>query len=186
MIYNTVKDYVKELCGKPENFLTASFFNEHVLIVADYCNQLSRLLTADNEIVCISAYLHDVSAILDFKTLATHNINSSEIAESFLMKIGYPDDKVVRIKQCIMNHTTPIRIGERAIEDVVLSNADAISQIINPAFWLYFVFKIRNMGFEDGKLWYLNKINTNWNLLIDPAKKLIEDKYLLLNKCLSK
>jgi HD superfamily phosphodiesterase len=185
MIYNNTKDYIKEMCGKSENILTPAFFDEHIMIVLDYCNQLSKLLNADNEIVCISALLHDVSAVLDFKTLSTHNIDSSLIAESFLMSIGYPHEKILRVKQCIYNHTSPIKVGEGAIEDVVLSNADAISQITNTAYWLYFVYKIRNMSFEDGKMWYLNKVEKNWTCLIEPAKTLIKDKYFIVKKYFS-
>jgi uncharacterized protein len=150
----------------------------------DYCDQLCAILNADCEIVRISAYLHDISAVIDFKTLPTHNTNSSEIAESFLAKNNYPRNKIEKVVQCIKSHISPLTIQKGNIEDVVLSNADAMSQIVNPAYWLYFAYKLRGLNFNDGQSWYLNKINTNWNLLIDPAKKLIEDKYWNVKKAL--
>lgn len=181
---NNIIDYVKEACGKPENVFSPSFFDEHLLIVSEYCESLSTILSADREILSISAYLHDISVILDIKTLATHNFNSSDIAESLLRKYNYPENKIERVKQCIINHVTPVRFGEGNAEDIVLSNADAISQIVNPNYWLYFVYKVRNMNYEDGRRWYLNRIDTNWDLLIEPAKNLIEDKYMHIKKCL--
>jgi uncharacterized protein len=179
-----IKNYTKNVCNQPNNLLSPYFFNEHIIVVSEYAERLSNLLNGDIEIVKISSYLHDISAILDIKTLATHNIDSSGIAESILFQNNYPGTKIERIKQCIIKHSLPLKIEDGSIEEVCLSNADAISQIVNPSFWLYFSFKVRGLDYIAAKTWYLNKIDSNWNLLIEPAKKLVEEKYSLVKKAL--
>lgn len=177
MISKIVYEYVKNTCENPGNVLSKYFFEEHISLVVKYGDQLCDLLKADKEILHLSAYLHDISAILDFKTLSTHNSDSAEIAENILFKNNYPKDKIEKVSQCIINHVSPIKLGDGTVEDVCLSNADAMSQITNPGYWLFFAFKIFNLNYDEGRSWYINKINNNWNKLIDPAKKLIELNY---------
>ena len=182
MMTEIMKNYAKELCEKPENILTPHFFTEHLLIVAEYGDKLSAILNGKTEIVTIAAYLHDISAVIDFKTLPTHNEKSADIAENILQQHNYDKSTIGQIKKCILNHITPLGINDGSVEDICLSNADAISQIVNPSFWLYFAFKILSLDFNDARKWYLNKIESSWNLLIEPAKKLIEEKYVLVKR----
>ncbi len=77
-----------------------------------------------------------------------------------------------------------IEIGEGTTEEVCLSNADAMSQIVNPVYWLYFAFVIRPLNFVDGRAWYLQKIESNRDALIEPAMDLVADKYILVRKAL--
>lgn len=180
MIENELKLYVKETCKESTNLLTESFYEEHILVVYYTCKELCRVLNVESEISCLSAILHDISAVLDFKSLPTHNMDSAEIAKKILLEKEYPYAKIEKVKQCIQNHMFPIKINEGSIDDVILSNADAISQILNPSYWLFFSFKIKNMSFKDGIKWYVNKIDSNWNSMIEPAKELIKTKYMML------
>ncbi|HEX3043291.1 MAG TPA: hypothetical protein VHY08_00940 [Bacillota bacterium] len=68
---------------------------------------------------------------------------------------------------------------------ICVSNADAISQITNPIYWLYFAFHIRNYDFETGREWLLNRIENNWDLLIKPAKELVEVRYNTIKRLLA-
>lgn len=100
---------------------------------------------------------------MDITTLSNHNYVSSEIAKSVLFKNGYAHDKIYKVRQCILTHTSPIQIGNGKAEEVCLSNADAIAQIVNPTYWLYLVYKIQNLSFNKGRLWNLSRINSKWN-----------------------
>jgi uncharacterized protein len=184
MIEDIIRNYTKHSCEEPENMLSPSFFTEHLLVVSEYAEKLCTLLGGDHEIVRISSYLHDISAVLDFTTLPTHNVNSADLAESILNQHDYPKDKTEKVKQCILKHAVPMKIGDGTVEEVCLSNADAISQIVNPTYWLYFAFKIRSLDFAAGRAWYLQKIGSNWDALIEPARRLVEDKYVLVRKAL--
>lgn len=62
-------------------------------------------------------------------------------------------------------------------EDSCVSNADAIAQITNAAYWLYYVYQIRQFEFDKGREWMRNRVEKNWHALIPQAKELIEEPY---------
>ncbi len=177
MALKAVRERVFELCQLPENRLTGAFFEEHLCVVAQYALQLADKLHADPELVELAAYLHDISAVLDFTTLSTHAVDSSAEAGEILAGLGYPPEKIAAIQIAIGLHTVPLKAGGGSPEAVCLSNADAVSQIANPAYWLFFAFRILNLDFTEGCQWYLNRIMQNWNALIPEARALIEKKY---------
>ena len=101
------RDYAIQACRKPENALDASFFDLHLKVVAFYAVALADTLGADREVVEIASYLHDISAVMDIKTLLTHPINSGDIAEKLLLSEGYPYEKTIKVKQRILRHASP-------------------------------------------------------------------------------
>jgi uncharacterized protein len=185
MIESIIEEYVINVCSEPANMFTRSFYADHLLVVLKYSELLADTLKADKEIVRLSSLLHDISAVMDIKTLPAHNINSADMAELLLRQNNYPEERIQMVKQTILKHTSPIKIGEGTPEEICLSNADAISQIVKPAYWMYFVFKIRNLTYEEGKNWLITKIDSNWNSLIEPAKALIEKEYKLVKETLN-
>ena len=185
MMMKKIEDHVKQTCEKKENLLSNHFYHEHLDVVSEYAKKLCIQLSGDQEIVQIASYLHDISAILDFKTLPTHHEDSANIAEELLVQNSYNSSKTAQVKQCILNHTTPISIDNASsVEEVCLSNADAISQIIRPTYWLYFAYNVLSLDYPKAKAWYINKINNNWEALIEPAKTLIEEKYIAVKRAL--
>ena len=178
------RDYAIQACRKPGNALGPAYFDLHLKVVAFYAVALADNLGADREVVEIASYLHDISAVEDIKTLLTHPINSGDIAEKLLLSNGYPYEKAQKVKQCILRHASPVALGKGNAEEVCLSNADAISQIAVPAYWLYFTFCVRKQDFEDGFDWYRNRVEANWKALVPQAKVLAEDKYQIVKKCL--
>jgi len=68
-------------------------------------------------------------------------------------------------------------IDAETLEEFCLSNADAISQIANPGYWLYFAFRIKNMNYDEGRSWYLSRINDHWTKMIETARNLVESDY---------
>lgn len=182
MIETQVKKYVKDACARSENVFGKSFFEQHLLVVAEYGDRLADKVGGDKEIIHLATYLHDISAVKDFSTLPNHAVISGELAQDILMDYGYPQAKIDIVKRSISNHVTPIQLQDGLIEEVCLSNADAISQIINPAYWLYFVYCIRKMDFDEGRSWLIDRVESNWDKLIIPAKELIEEQYLLVKK----
>jgi hypothetical protein len=40
------------------------------------------------------------------------------------------------------------------------------------------------MGFDDGRAWLIERVESNWNKLVVPAQELIEEQYLLVKKIL--
>ncbi len=173
MITDYIRELVKGECNKTQNELGIAFFEQHILLVKEYACRLADILGADREIVELSSYLHDISAVIDISTLSRHSDLSAEVAESILKDKLLDSDKIETIKNVIRSHSSPIKVGEGTLEEVCVSNADAISQIINPSYWLYFAFSIRKMGYQQGTEWYKEKVRTNTDGLIQQAKDMI-------------
>jgi uncharacterized protein len=177
VIASRVRAYVHEQCQRENNLLSPAFFDQHILPVAEYGEQLARQLGADREIVGIAAYLHDISAVQDIHTIPDHPRLGAEIAAGLLAQWSCPPSQIVRVRQCISTHSAPLQIGEASLEDVCLSNADAMALITKLPYWFYFAFVVRKLGFLEGKEWLRQKVDENWEALIDPARKLIHANY---------
>lgn len=182
MIAEYIKDLVKGECGKAQNELGKAFYGQHILVVKEYACRLAKLLGADSEVVELSSYLHDISAVMNINTLSNHADQSSEVAELILKDQRYDPKKLELVKRVIRSHSTPLLIGEGTPEEVCVSNADAISQITNPSYWLYFAFSVRGLDFDQGMSWYQQKVRMNLEAMIPQAKSMVGEKSIILKE----
>ena len=146
-------------------------------VVAEYAKRLGGALRADLEIIELAGWLHDISAVQDFTALPRHPALSAEIARKLLREKDYPAERIERVAKCIASHSAPVQTGNGLPEEVCVSNADAMSQIVKPVYWLYFAFRIRQLGFAEGREWLRQRVENNWAALIPPARAIIEKEY---------
>ncbi|MEN6576115.1 MAG: HD domain-containing protein [Phycisphaerales bacterium] len=184
MIVQAMKEYVAGECNSSRNAFSPAFFDEHLSVVVGYARQLAEVLGADLEIVELAGWLHDVSAIQDFAALPKHPALSAEIARRMLLERDYPSERIERVAKCIASHSAPVQIGDGPVEDVCLSNADAMSQIVKPAYWSYYVFRVRQFGFVEGRDWLRQRVESHWAALIPQAKAIVEKQYCQVKEVL--
>lgn len=101
----------------------------HIIEVAQYAQQLARAAGADEEIVTIAAYFHDMSRATMGRH--QHNIKSAQMARQWLTEHGYPAERTSRIAAAIVAHMRPAVGPERetlTIEDRILYDADKIGR----------------------------------------------------------
>jgi uncharacterized protein len=177
MITEAVREYVFNECNSSKSAFGPAFFDHHLLVVREYSGLLAKALGADPEIVELAAYLHDIAAVQDITPLPKHPVLSAEIARKLLQEDGYPSERAERVAKCIMSHSAPMQIRGGPVEEVCLSNADTMSQIVKPVYWLYFAFRIRQLGFAEGREWLRQRVENNWAPLIPPARAIIEKEY---------
>ncbi len=177
MIVQAMKKYVAGECNSNKNAFGPAFFDEHLAVVVGYARQLGQILGADLEIVELASWLHDLSAIQDFAVLPRHAAASVEIARRLLSENGCPSDRIERVAACIASHSVPVQIGDGPIEEVCVSNADAMSQIVKPAYWFYYVFQVRRFGFAEGRDWLRQRVESHWAALIPQARAIINEQY---------
>jgi uncharacterized protein len=178
MIVETVRQYVFDACRGDNNAFGPGFFEEHLLVVREYSGRLAQTLGPDAEILELAAWLHDIAAIQDFTALPQHPTLSAAIARNVLGEKGYPAERTERVAKCIQSHSAPVQIGNGSAEEVCLSHADAMSQIVRPVYWLYYVFHVRQFGFAEGREWLRQRVENNWAALIPPARTIIETEYV--------
>lgn len=171
-------------CNKDRNAFGPAFFDEHLSVVVGYARQLAEALGADLEIVELAGWLHDISAIQDFAALPKHPALSVPIAQRMLQERNYPAERIARVTACIASHSLPVQLGNGLVEEVCISNADAMSQIVKPAYWFYYVFRVRQFGFAEGRDWLRQRVESHWAALIPPARALIEKQYAQVSELL--
>lgn len=177
MILDQIRGEVRALCQEPGNVLAPGFYDGHLARVARYGLELADALAADREIVELAAWLHDISAVLDFATLPAHAAASADRAAAMLAAHGYPDARVAAVADAVRRHTRPLQVSEGTPEEVALSNADAMAQIAAPDYWLYFAFRIRNLGYAEGRSWYEALVRRNWEAIVPQARAILEPRY---------
>lgn len=177
MITEAIREFVLSECNSGRNAFGPAFFEQHLAVVAGYARRLGETLGADLEIIELAAWLHDLSAVQDFAVLPKHPAVSAEIARKMLLERGYPVERIERVARCIAAHSAPVPIGKGAPEETCVSNADAMSQIVRPAYWSYYVFRVRQFGFVEGRDWLRQRVDSNWGALIPPAKGIIANEY---------
>ncbi len=101
----------------------------HIVEVVASGQQLARRTGADEEIVTLAAYSHDISRAST--GAEDHNVKSAEIAREWLRQRGYPEERIERVAQAIVAHMRPVTGPERQsvpLEGRVLYDADKVSR----------------------------------------------------------
>jgi uncharacterized protein len=185
MIAETVRECVFSECSSSKNAFGPAFFEQHLSVVVEYAKRLGAVLVADLEIIELAAWLHDISAMQDFAALPKHPALSAAIARKLLGERGYPPERINRVARCIASHSVPVQVGSGLPEEVCVSNADAMAQIVKPVYWLYYVFRVRQFTFAEGRDWLRQRVESNWAALIPPARAIIEEEYQQVRELLA-
>lgn len=103
---------------------------EHVMRVVDLCKILSRYEEGvDGEILLVSALLHDISRVeedTDTTGKIDHAVVGAEKAGEILRELGYPAEKVDKVRQCISTHRFRSGSGPQTPEAKILFDADKL------------------------------------------------------------
>ena len=121
------KEYIKNDPGHQWN---------HVERVMSRALEIAKeIKNVDYELLRLGVIFHDI----DYHTGSSqeekyrnHVDNSAKVAESFLRKNGYPEEKIAKLKQIILDHSTPhrMKLGDSEItEGKVLYDADKTSSM---------------------------------------------------------
>lgn len=101
----------------------------HIIEVVQYAQQLAQATGADEEIVTIAAYFHDMSRATSGPH--QHNIKSAQMARQWLTEHDYPAERTSRVAAAIVAHMRPAVGSGRealAVEDRILYDADKIGR----------------------------------------------------------
>ena len=177
VLLEQVKSLMEDVCSRGTGPFDTSFYEKHICVMAKIADTLAQTFRADREIVVLAAYLHDISAIEDYARVSRHHILGGERAEEILSSFGYPADKIAAVRQCILTHNNPLALGQGTLEEVCISNADAVSQIMAPGYWLHYAFTAKKLDYEKGLAWYLDGMASHWNDMVEEARDIAKEAY---------
>ena len=177
-VVERVREFVEEECKKPTSQYGYEPFEFHFIPVVNYAKILSEKLNLSEEqkeIVEISAWLHDVGSIVVGRK--EHHIIGGEIAEKKLKELNYPQEKIEKVKKCILNHRGSIDNKRESIEEQIVSDADAMSNFDNLSgiFKAAFIFEGHNQA--SAKIAVREKLERKWKKLSPIAVEVIKPKY---------
>jgi uncharacterized protein len=175
-VVEKIREFVEEECKKPSSKYGYEAYENHFVFVVKNAKILAEKLNVDEELVEIAAWLHDIGSILCGRE--NHHINGAEIAEKKLKEFGYPEEKILLVKNCILNHRGSVNNKKEHVEEKIIADADAISNFNNLSgiFKAAFIFENKNQ--EEAKESIKKKLIGNWNKLsLQESKELIKPKY---------
>lgn len=117
-----------------QNKLTCSAHNlDHVFRVYNICLLIAKHeKDVDLEVLVPAALLHDIARVEESKDKTgeiDHAILGSEIAENILRKLDYEEEKIRKIKHCIVAHRFRTGNEPKTIEAKILFDSDKLDII---------------------------------------------------------
>lgn len=167
---------IKRRCELPSNFFGMGCFY-HIRAVADNAAMLAKQFGADEEVVIIAAWLHDVASITDYNLYEDHHIHGAEMAREILEKFDYDEKKTAQVQSCILNHRGSIANERLSLEEMCVADADAISHFDSVPSLLYLAYVEREMDIEEGIVFVKEKLERSYNKLSDRSKEIYREKY---------
>ena len=153
-------------------------FNHHILSVVKNSVLLAKRLNADEEVVEVSAYLHDITRGYNTKDDNDHHITGAREAARILKEIGYNPEFIKKVEHCILAHRGRSNLEPETKEAEIVACADAMSHF-DTFLDLVPIFSKDAGSFEAGIISLEEKIERDWNkkLRIPEAKEIVKEKY---------
>ena len=126
----------RELIERTREF-AKSFFKrdgthgfDHVERVFNLCLHIGVREGADLEVLALAALLHDIARLMESRgEVQDHAKAGAEIAEEYLKKAGYPEEKLKNVVHSIEAHRFSRGPEPQTIEAKILSDADKLDAI---------------------------------------------------------
>jgi predicted hydrolase (HD superfamily) len=176
MIVDEVRKIVLDACNSPSNTF-GDVWGNHFAHVVMFAKDLAKRTGADEEIVEIAALLHDYASISNKDWCEDHHIKGAELAEGILKRLGYPQDRIDRVKHCIYAHRGSKSIPRETKEAQCVADADAMSHFYNIPALMWVALVNKGLDAVAGKKWVADKLERSWNKLSPLAKEIVKEKY---------
>lgn len=168
---------VEDACRNDANFFGYGIWKHHIVHVVKYAKIMAGKVGADEEIVEIAALLHDYASIIDYELYEDHHIHGAEEAEKILQRFDYPDDKMEKVKECILCHRGSKVVSKQSREAHCVADADGMAHYDSLGSLFYLAFNSHGMDVERATEWIKGKLERSWNKISPEAKEVIRDKY---------
>lgn len=181
MIIQQIKSELMELNQKyiDEAVDKYDFWNMHIKYVVREAVNLAKIHNANLEIVELGALLHDIALVAKVGTKADHHTNGMILAKELLIKYNYPQDKMEKVLNCILNHRSSKNATN--IEEMCVADADIIAHFYNIP--NAFVVGVKKHNFSNPEQ-FMTWLAGDYDDLSDQTKLAFKDKFNLIMKTL--
>ena len=140
----------------------------HIELVKFYALELANKYGADKEITALGALLHDINGPSEYGGQSEHHIYSAEISVKLLSDLNYPQERIERVKNCVLNHRGSVVQDKHTLEEECVADADALAHFVSIA-------EMFESGWTSASL--KGKFERDYNKLSDRTRELIKNKY---------
>lgn len=124
---------IKEIVKKEMEGTDPSHDFLHVMRVYNLCMEIAKYEeNVDLEVLKLAALLHDIARLkedLDETRKIRHEIEGAKRAEEILREFNFPEEKIEKIKECILSHRFRGNNKPKTIEAKILFDADKLNVI---------------------------------------------------------
>jgi uncharacterized protein len=152
-----------------------SSFTYHFTNVVKYAQILAKKRGADEEVVVVAGWLHDIGSI--HKDYKNHHISGAETAGQFLKAKGYPEEKIANVKHCINAHRGSKSIPRETKEAMCIADADAMSHFDSIGSLFRLALISLKLPEAEANVYVYEKLKRSWNKLTPEAKEIIKPRY---------
>lgn len=160
---------------------TKEDFKYHIIPVVKNALLLGKKLNANLEVLEIAAYLHDIGRARyweDFNITKGHHIVGSEKTQKILKSIGYSNDFIKKVSNCVLYHRKQKGYEPKTLEEEIIVCADAMAHFecfLN----LFNKYINEAKSFEEAILLLNKKIEKDWKVKISikEAKNISKKNY---------
>jgi len=177
ILIEKLTDLVENACKSKNNKYGYGIWSHHIKPMIKISAKLASIHNAEEEIVIIATLLHDLAGIRDDSKTKDHHIYGAIEAEEILRGYNYPDDKIEKVKKCILNHRGSVNNFKDSVEEICVADADAMTHIEEIGSLFYLVYKELDMGIDEGIQYIKGKLNRDWNKMSDKSKEIFKYKY---------
>jgi len=175
-IIQKIKEFARAECLKPTSKYGHGPFEDHFMPMVKYAKQLAREYKADIEVIELAGWLHDMGSIIYGRE--DHHLTGAKIAEEKLSELGYPEEKVKKVKECIYSHRGSQRIKPKTIEAQILIEADTLSAFNDLSGLFQCAYVYEKLARKEAEKSVRNKLENKWKQLrFKKSKEIIKPKY---------
>jgi len=144
-------------------------YEYHISVVEDLAVNLGKKFGANEEILRISALLHDIGRI-KFDP-ENHEESGAKEAEKILKELKVEEAIIEKVKECIREHRHKKPTIPVSLEAKILKIADAYSHFKKPLQIVYIYIK-EGRKFEEGLKWMKDKLERDLRFLREMGNEL--------------
>ena len=98
-------------------------------------------------------------------------------ARELLRAHGWPLAVADPVCRCIESHSAPVAMGQGTLEEVCVSNADVMSHLARPAYWLFYLYGLRGLPYGEGLSWLRTRVERLWSGLAEEARAIVATEH---------
>ncbi len=162
-----VEEFAKPFCI--DNETDPTLWEQHTRLVREYAVKIAKIEGVDEELLEISALLHDIGTAAGRDD---HAERGAQWSQAFLEDLGLPQEKIELIVECVRKHGTQWIGTTDKLEVKVIQAADGVALFFDE---ILLERKQKQLGEEK----FLRKIDAWFTkaCTLDSGKKLAETRY---------